>query len=145
MVQRIASTLDGNCALIGTDSVSCWSDGMPPTTVFQASEISTPGPHHVFQIAGGDHHYCILVDDGAVRCWGDNTFGQLGDGTRTASAVPVPVLGTWNSYALAAGGDHSCVANRDGTLKCWGRNDFGQLGDGTQEDRSLPIILQLQQ
>jgi tripartite motif-containing protein 71 len=71
-----------------------------------------------------------LLKDGTVRAWGNNTFGQLGDGTENNSFVPVPVRGLSGVTAIAAGGDHSLALLSDGTVMAWGNNEYGQLGIG---------------
>jgi alpha-tubulin suppressor-like RCC1 family protein len=76
-------------------------------------------------------HSCALRDDGRAFCWGDNEFGQLGDGTVEQRLTPVAVQGLGNGVkAIAAGGAQTCALMVSGELKCWGRNDVGQLGLG---------------
>ena len=78
--------------------------------------------------------------DGGVQCWGDNSFGQLGDGTSTARSAPVPVAGLARGVAaIAAGSYHACALLSVGGVRCWGYNAIGQLGDGTTTDRKTPM------
>ena len=73
--------------------------------------------------------------------WGDNQFGQLGDGTNTGSNVPVRVstrTGLTGVTSLAGGGEHSLALAEGGTVWAWGNNDRGQLGIGTTTPSSLP-------
>jgi alpha-tubulin suppressor-like RCC1 family protein len=67
---------------------------------------------------------------------GENTFGQLGDGTTTNRSIPVPVTGLANVTSMATGANHSIARRADGTVWTWGRNDAGQLGDGTLVSRA---------
>ena len=71
---------------------------------------------------------CALLSDGTVHCWGGNNAGQLGNGTKTNSNMPIEVPGITNAIAIAAGGFNSCALLADGTVLCWGYNDYGQLG-----------------
>jgi alpha-tubulin suppressor-like RCC1 family protein len=74
---------------------------------------------------------CAVKADGTVVCWGDNSLGQLGDGTTTPSHVPVAVKGLTNAVQVSAGWDHTCALKSDGTVACWGNNEYGQLGNNT--------------
>jgi alpha-tubulin suppressor-like RCC1 family protein len=87
--------------------------------------------------ASGDHT-CVLMATTGVRCWGNNQYGQLGDGTNTNRFVPVDLLALGRGVdAVAAGANHSC-AMVEGVVKCWGWNYHGQLGDGMKTTVSEP-------
>src|SRR5439155_1223437 len=78
---------------------------------------------------------------GAAYCWGDNGFGQLGDGTTTSQSSPVLVQAPAGvSFAAVTGGvAHTCGVTAAGIAYCWGRNLEGQLGDGTTTNRLTPV------
>lgn len=78
---------------------------------------------------------------GTVRAWGENAFGQLGNGTGTASATPVLVNGITTARGVAAGYAHTCAVLTDGSVRCWGNNTDGQLGNGTSADSRLPVTV----
>ena len=84
--------------------------------------VSVPGfsGSRVTGIAAGNEHSCAIVN-GAARCWGSGSAGQLGDGEETSSSSPVQVLGFSGSSVtgIAAGNEHSCAIH-DGAAKCWG-------------------------
>lgn len=96
------------------------------------------------QVSAGGSHTCGVSPYGvpyATYCWGDNSSGQLGNGTTTNSATPVPVSGGFNVGAVSAGGNHTCGIGYDGAAYCWGDNSFGQLGDGTNTNRTAPVAV----
>ena len=92
-------------------------------------------------IAGGRYHTCAIVDNGSVACWGDNSDGQLGDGTTTDRSTPTITnsLGVGRTAVQVATGDYfTCVMLDNDEVKCWGDNQYGQLGDGTTTDKTSP-------
>ena len=104
--------------------------------------------HHPRQCVGDLHsnEYCsgrrTLVrpaEGGAIKCWGYNGYGQVGDGTTISSTTPVNVTGITTATSIALGGEHSCALLSGGAIKCWGWNYHGQLGDGTTIERTTPV------
>src|SRR5438067_1925375 len=84
-------------------------------------------------IAAGGNHTCALTGQGGVRCWGDNTFGELGDGTKELRVAPVQVKGLSSGVeSVSPSGYHTCATLETGGVKCWGDNSVGELGDGTR-------------
>ncbi len=95
-------------------------------------------------IASGDNHNCAIVNNGEVKCWGNNNYGQLGDGTRIDSSIPVLVKGIDNAVSLSLGAYHSCALLKTGEIKCWGNNVNGQLLNGNHENQLLPVTINYQ-
>ena len=88
------------------------------------------------------YHTCGLTTAGAAYCWGDNSNGQLGDGTTTNRLTPGLVTGGVSFAAVSAGRYHTCGVTAAGAAYCWGTNGNGQLGDGTSGDiRSSPGLV----
>jgi alpha-tubulin suppressor-like RCC1 family protein len=145
-VAALSLGLFHSCALTTTGGVKCWgrnatgqlgnganSDANAPVDV---NGLTTG----VQSISSGSGHSCALTAAGGVKCWGNNSSGQLGDGSTTSSNVPVDVSGLSSGVtALAVGALHSCAVLTNGSIKCWGENANGQLGDGTSLDSSAPV------
>jgi alpha-tubulin suppressor-like RCC1 family protein len=93
----------------------------------------------VLAVTAGGYHTCALTSAGAVKCWGDNYWGALGDGTRENRPVPVNVVGLSSGVTAMTASGHTCALTSAGGVKCWGRNVSGQLGDGTTENRLVPV------
>lgn len=79
------------------------------------------------QLVAGDQHFCARLSDGTVRCWGDNSGGQLGT-TATTVVAPQAVLNVTSATRLSAAEYATCAVLTDSTTQCWGRNRQGQLG-----------------
>jgi alpha-tubulin suppressor-like RCC1 family protein len=86
---------------------------------------------------------CALIAGGGAYCWGNNRYGQLGDGTTQKQYAPVAVAGLRAGVIrLEAGWNHTCAVVGGGELRCWGWNYFGQLGEGTTLNRNTPARVQ---
>ena len=85
------------------------------------------------------------MQDGRVACWGNNDYGQLGDGTLVDKNSPVyaQLPNSKSAVMIDVGISHTCAVMDDGTLYCWGLNANYQLGDGTNTFRSTPIASNL--
>src|SRR5437870_4911015 len=92
-------------------------------------------------VSGGSRNSVELRANGGVLAWGDNSSGELGDGTTTKRHTPVPVSGLGAGSGVVevvAGGSHGLVLKRDGTVLAWGNCTSGQLGEGTNGKASAP-------
>ncbi|WP_083682631.1 RCC1 domain-containing protein [Archangium sp. Cb G35] len=92
-------------------------------------------------LSAGNAHSMNLRSTGIPWAWGNNEFGQLGDGTNTYSATPVQVSGLSGVLTFSAGNNaqHVLALGTDGSVWSWGANWYGQLGDGTATHRSAPM------
>ena len=146
-VQELAFSTGGEFACVRNgEGVQCWGDNSSfqlgdgnESHVECGNGINTydcsPSPVTVAlegtatQLALGSNHACALVGT-SVWCWGNNSTGQLGLGTYSASVtVPTEVPGL-SATIIRAGGETTCALTTAGDIMCWGRNDEGQLGDG---------------
>jgi alpha-tubulin suppressor-like RCC1 family protein len=150
------------CALIDGGQVKCWGDNAAgqlgqgdrrPRAAReelgdQLGAIDLGTGRTAVALTAGLYHTCALLDTGAVKCWGDNRFGQLGIGApdnrggrpgEMGDDLPAVDLGSpAPARAIAAGAYHSCALLADGgQVKCWGWNDHGQLGTGDARGRGL--------
>jgi alpha-tubulin suppressor-like RCC1 family protein len=124
-----------SCAIRQNATVSCWGSlghyalGQP-TDIESRAALQVPGLAGVVGLETGLDSVCAVLSDGTTRCWGDDGWGQLGDGQITDPKVIID-NGTTDVVAIAMGVLHACAVHRDGTVSCWGGNTNGQLGNGT--------------
>jgi cysteine-rich repeat protein len=144
---RLALGIAHTCVLSGDGAIRCWGGGdhgqlgYGNTNDIGDNEIpawagTVDVGSTVIQAAAGSYHTCVLLVNGAVRCWGLGIYGQLGYGNTNdigadeapVSAGSVDIGGT--VIQLAAGLSHTCALLNTGTVHCWGRGDSGRLGYG---------------
>ncbi len=90
-----------------------------------------------YTVSLGESHSALLAADGTLYTWGENRYGQLGDGTLISKMEPVAVLTDVVSVEL--GGNHSAAITSDGSLYVWGYNYYGQVGDGKRLNVKSPV------
>jgi alpha-tubulin suppressor-like RCC1 family protein len=119
--------------------------GMPAQNALgDANEIATPSINAGFQasISAGAYHTCAVLGNGAVKCWGRNDVGQLGNRSNVSRSYPVQVAGlTAGVIGISAGRTHTCAVTISGAAKCWGDNQSGQLGNGSNIDSNRPVVV----
>jgi alpha-tubulin suppressor-like RCC1 family protein len=148
-VSSVALGYSHSCALTLSGAVYCWGlnrygqlgDGT-------LTDRATPGPVNglsggVNTITSGWDFTCALTSAHGVKCWGNNQYGQLGDGSFINRLEPVDVQGLQSGVLkVAANRVNTCALLQSGGMKCWGNNDFGQLGIGTTTPSPVPVDVQ---
>ena len=144
--KQISGSGDHTCAVFESGGLRCWGSNAYSLLGLQSKEyiygddepardaplVDVGGP--VVQVAAGPRHTCALLEGGAVRCWGDNLYGQLGyghtdqigDDESPASAGDVSLGGP--AISVHVGEFFSCAVMADKTARCWGNHQFTGLG-----------------
>jgi alpha-tubulin suppressor-like RCC1 family protein len=147
----IAAGLHRSCAILSDDTLKCWGRngygelgidttsnmGTTPAEMTLLPIVNVGAGRKVKSVGLGNFHSCAILDDDTVKCWGSNTYGQLGyddTTTRGTTVGSMAALQTVNlgsgrkAKKLAVGLYHTCAILDDDTLKCWGYGSFGILG-----------------
>jgi len=160
-----------SCAVTSTGHVACWGQGydgqlgdgshgqeLTPVEVLGIDD-ATAVTAGASRSGNGDYYRgfsCALLATGHVDCWGDNEYGELGNGTayleNPNSSIPVPVSGITNAVEISASDGHGevgssvrpghvCALLAGGGVECWGANESGQLGNGSHTPSSVPVAV----
>jgi alpha-tubulin suppressor-like RCC1 family protein len=151
---------DHSCALTVSGGIKCWGDNSLGALGVIDDDLAigdarvtddepTPYPVDVVglssgvrALAAGDFHTCALTTVGQVKCWGDNTYSQIGTGLGSRVRTPRDVLPGITMKAISGGLFHSCAVTPAGDVYCWGANAYGQLGNGRASFSGAPQRVQ---
>ena len=143
-IQSIATGDSFVCATLRDGSTQCWGRndqgefGANPDEDNHSVPVVVRGLTDATTLESAESHSCALRKDASVHCWGSNTEGELGRGTRSTAELAAPLSGLTRVLQVSLGSDYGCAKTDDGVLHCWGKNRNGQLGDGTKERRLTP-------
>jgi len=140
-------------------SIKCWGDnhggqlglgntqfiGDEADEMAELSSVDLGAGAPATNVSAGYAHTCAVLTDGAVKCWGNNDYGQLGIGDTRRRGDGQNELGDnlkavelgarLGALSVVTGGSHTCAIRSDHRVTCWGANTFGQLGLGDTNHR----------
>ena len=148
VIRHTLAAGDGfTCALSVAGTVRCW--GTPNNGVLgYGDSLQRNAPDVidvdfdsalVISIDAGYNHVCAVLVGSRLRCWGQNSNGQLGYGDTVSRSTPSALDVLSNVASVAAGGSHTCVVNTGGSVLCFGNNVYGALGVGDTVSRLTPV------
>ncbi|MBX3230447.1 MAG: hypothetical protein KIT84_03060 [Labilithrix sp.] len=148
-VAQVAAGGASACARTSAGAVWCWGLNTNKQLGIGSGVLQQRVPARVVGLDGGVASIALAADHGcaivgaALRCWGANEVGQLGNGGSIASGVPIEVPGLRNVASVSTASAHTCALLATGAVTCWGNNERGQIGDGSTQDRRRPVTVTL--
>ena len=145
---QVAATGRFICALLSGGSIECWGlnyDGELGNGEAETSSdipVDVQGINDATEVTVKFTHTCALLVTGRVDCWGEDGYGQQGNGSLEQAHVPVEVLNISNATEVSAGGVFTCALLATGHVDCWGQNRLGQLGNDSTTDSDIPVEVQ---
>ena len=136
-VTQVAAVDATACAVTKAGDVFCWgrnnagqataatpADVLAPLKVDGLTGVTSIG------LGGTANHFCAVLGTGAIMCWGNGNYGNLGNAKGENSATPVGVLTISDALGATMGSNHACAWRKSGAVACWGLNNWRQLGIG---------------
>jgi alpha-tubulin suppressor-like RCC1 family protein len=152
--RQISSGGEHTCGINGNGDIFCWGNnnhgqlgigsiGGDSHLPAQVSTSQVSGETYFIQVSAGGSHTCAITSDGVAYCWGEDTFGRLGDGgaetdqSEPVAVNPATISGETYFRSISAGQFHTCGITVAGKVYCWGSDTNGALGDGGGEANAL--------
>jgi len=143
-VAAITAGASHTCALMTTDGVKCWGqntngqlgNNSTSNSLIPVDALTLTAGVRTIRASGNTS--CALTLWGTAKCWGQNSYGQVGNGSTADVWMPFDVLTLAGAVAIGAGGPHGCALTGEGGVRCWGYNGYGQLGDGSTTSATFP-------
>ena len=150
-VQSVSAGHQFSCALLMDKTIKCWGQnqhgqlGVGTAGGISIIPVQVVGITNAISIIAGRVHTCAVLKDKTAKCWGNNNYGQLGNGVRGGAdeyfPTPMTVGGSiplGNIVSITPGREHTCALLEDKTARCWGNNQRGQLGNGGVNTAPIP-------
>jgi len=136
------------CAVLSSGTVDCWGYNQfgelgNGTTTNSDVPVPVLGVSGVKAVAGDENGggFCAVLSTGHLKCWGQNTYGELGNGTTTTFTVPVAVKNISTATAVFGSYHGFCALLSTSHVDCWGYGGTGQLGNGSFTDSHVPVAV----
>lgn len=147
--KSVSTSGNTTCAITSTDTLKCWGNNQygqigDGSTVNKMTPVVIDGSETYQKISVGlisSFFTCGLTTAGKIKCWGENQYGQLGDGTTATHSLPTAINAAKNYTDISTGYVHTCAVEAvTAQLTCWGKNEYGQLGDYTTTMHTSAVI-----
>ncbi len=145
----ISAGYEATCGVTTGGAAYCWGAnnygqlGNAGDNFWEATPVAVSGGLTFASVSAGFDHTCGVTTGGAAYCWGDNGYGELGNGTSTSSTTPVAVSGGLTFAMISAGNGSvigvTCGVTTSGAAYCWGDNSQGELGNATLTSSNTPV------
>ena len=139
---KLSASSQHTCAILDNGELKCWGSDNQGQLGDGGSNTNTNAPSSTaidlgtgrtaIAVHATHEHTCAILDNGDLKCWGRDSFGQLGDGglnanTNAPSSTAIDLGTGRTAVAVAAGSFHTCAILDNGDLKCWGSVSYTHL------------------